>query len=282
MKVAYFGSDMFMGCLDVFKHHGYQIEAIFLSSHTEGNIKIRQYAETNKIRIIAEKPGQDHIQALEDEGVNCFFSVEYDHLIPIPSPKIMTLNVHPTMLPEGRGMTPLSHLILKQSKYAGVTFHKLSDKFDEGDIVFQQPVVLDKDESYESLIVKLNFKIPSLLNEVISDLNQLYQNAKPQKDGSYWPKVTIQDRLLNWQDKVENINLMFRAFGRYGVVACVENEAWLVNHVETHKIEISAKAGTVLTNDRKICSIVVDDGIVIIYKDSVLERSSLDQMIKSN
>jgi len=124
-------------------------------------------------------------------------------------------------------------------------------------------------------MVKLHSKIPALLEEVLADLAELYRNAKPQNGGSYWPKITLQDRLLNWQDDINKIDRMIRAFGRFGVIACLHNEAWEVTHVEVHKTQHTATPGTQLSHDHKICVVAVTGGIVIIYKDSIIERRDI-------
>lgn len=272
MKVAYFGCDLFIQCLDVFQEHNHDIVAIFTAGNKQQTEKLSEYAANEKIKCISDKPAQQHIQMLENMGVECFFSIEYPHLIPLPSSQVMTLNMHPTLLPEGRGATPLSHLILHCPQHAGITFHKLAGSFDEGDIVFQSPIQFDDDEGLESLIVKLHYKIPKLLNDVLKNLTELYQQAKPQSGGSYWPKLTDQQRILDWQDSMDNISLMIRAFGRFGVIACLEHEAWLVNHVDVHKTLHSIASGTVLTHDDKTCVVAVSGGMVVIYKDSIMDR----------
>jgi len=275
MKVSYFANDLFMSCLEIFHNHGHEIAAIFTSAVSKNNQQIRHYAASNNILCITDKPNQQHIKMLDDLAVDCFFSIEYEHLIPLPARYVKTLNMHPTMLPQGRGATPLSQLILQYPEHAGITFHKLGDRFDTGDIVFQQKLSLSKKESLESLISKLNHKIPQCLQQLLADFDHLYQNAHAQCGGSEWPKLGDQDRLLNWHESLDKINLIIKAFGRFGVIACIEKEAWLVNHIETFKLDHNITAGTQLSHDAQICTIAINNGIVIIYKDSILERRDL-------
>ena len=273
MKIAYFGCDLFIQCLDIWRAHDHEIVTILAAG--ENNKHIGEYARNNNISYFTGKPDQQKIRQLEHAGVDCLFSIEYDCLIPLPSSRVMTINVHPTLLPHGRGPTPLSHLILHYPQYAGVTFHKLTERFDEGDIILQAPIQLDDEESLESLLVKLQYKIPQLLHELLADLPRQYQQAKAQTEGSYWPKLGDQDRLLDWHDSTQNISRMVRAFGRYGVVCCIGDEAWLVNHVETCATRLASPAGTLLADDDITCAVAVADGIVVIFKDSIIERQDL-------
>lgn len=278
MKLAYFGGDLFIGCIEVWLAQHHDIVAVFTSASAQDNKKIRAYAASRQIQCIAEKPTKQHIQALVEMGVECFFSIEYEYLIPLPDAPLITLNMHPSLLPAGRGATPLSHIILRYPEYAGISFHKLSARFDEGDIVLQSSIQLDHRESLESLMVKLDSKIPALLNELLVDLAELYKHAKPQQGGSYWPKISLQDRLLNWQDPMDKIDRMIRAFGRFGVIACIHNEAWELTHAQVHNTQHTALPGTLLSDDDKICVVAVAGGIVVIYKDSIIERRDLGSL----
>jgi methionyl-tRNA formyltransferase len=272
MKVAYFGSDLFLSCLPVFAAHGHQLEAIFTAGEAQDHAALKSYAATENIQCIQQRPSAQHIEMLEARGVTCFVANQYDALIPLPSDACITLNVHPTLLPHGRGATPLNHLILQYPQHAGITLHKLADEFDCGDIMLQVPLPLEDNETLESLIVKLDFKISALLDKWLSKWSHYALHAKPQKGGSTWPKITLQHRLIDWHSNSFQVDRLVRAFGRFGVVACASDECWLVNHLEVHRACLHVDAGTILTEDRKTRSIAIADGYVIIYKDSILER----------
>ena len=272
MKVAYFGSDLFTRCLAVFAAHGHRIDAIFLAGEAQDHAALKAYAEAEQIEYFEHAPDAQQIAMLEARGVNCFFSNQYDALIPAPSTARISANVHPTMLPHGRGATPLNHLILRYPQHAGVTLHKLSERFDEGDIMLQAPLPLDDDETLESLIVKLDFRIPALVDEWLGDLNHFVQQARPQQGGDAWPRISLQDRLIDWRSNCRQLQQQLRAFGRFGVIACAEDECWRVNHLEVHATPLPIEAGAILREDDKTRSIALSDGYVIIYKDSILER----------
>jgi len=50
-----------------------------------------------------------------------------------------TLNIHPSFLPFFRGRDPIVWAIVNDF-YAGVTFHKISNNIDEGEIIFQKKI----------------------------------------------------------------------------------------------------------------------------------------------
>ncbi|MFT4810149.1 MAG: methionyl-tRNA formyltransferase [Paraglaciecola sp.] len=113
-----------------------------------------------------------------------FFSAEYPWKIPVPADLKYAINVHPTLLSEGKGMTLLPHLILKQSVYASVILYKLSNEFDAGDVSPQKAISLDEQETFDSLSAKNLQQTPGLLSTLLSDLDGYYQNSKTQGEGS--------------------------------------------------------------------------------------------------
>jgi methionyl-tRNA formyltransferase len=206
------------------------------------------------------------------------FSANYAWLIPVPAGKVFTVNVHPTLLPEGRGPTPLPWLLKKYQNYAGVTFHKLSSQFDEGDIIYQKPIQLDSRESLETMIVKLHFEIPVMLDELLSNFTHHYHSALKQLKGSYWPKVGLNDRVIDWKEKVGDIEQLARAFGRLGVIAIVKGQALLVNHIEVSQSRHHWSIGSTLIEDDDTLVIAASDGFVIIMRGSIIEIMDLSKL----
>lgn len=274
MNIAYFGNDWHIGCLETFKNNGHTIGHIFINSEQPFNVVIRQYASDNNIPVTKTKPDEKTIESLLLQGIDCLFSIEYAWLIPIYDnlSDVFTMNVHPSMLPHGRGTTPVSWIINSQAQHAGVTFHKLTNEFDSGDIIYQKSLSLAQDECFETLMIKLHLTIPQLLNEVLSDFENLYHQAKKQGTGSAWPKIEINDRVINWNMTTNQIKALSAACGRFGVVARLNNETLLVNNIELGQITHEYSNGTIIKEDDDTIVVSVSDGFVILMKRNIIER----------
>jgi phosphoribosylglycinamide formyltransferase-1 len=71
------------------------------------------------------------------------------------------INLHPSLLPKfgGKGMYGSyvhDAVIASKEKESGITIHQVNEKYDEGNILFQEKVLLDTDETSESLADKIN------------------------------------------------------------------------------------------------------------------------------
>ncbi len=270
MKVAYFGYNAFSSCLDVFERHNHEIVFIFTGESSPHTDQIVAFAERTSCQISFDKPSQVHMEALVHDGVECFFAAEYPWRIPIPASLPFAINVHPTMLPDGKGPTPLPSLILKDSQYSGITLHKMTSKFDDGDILLQEAVSLDTNESFDSLSLKLAIKTPVLLNKLLSNLQDYGQSSTPQCGGSYWPKLSREDQTIHWNTPTETISKKLRAFGSLGVFSEIDNQACLITAAQWELHSHNILPGTILSADNIALVIATNDGFVRIPRKHLL------------
>ena len=270
MKIAYFGYNAFSSCLDIFAHNHHEIAFIFTGENSPHTDQIIAFAEQISCPISFDKPNQAHMEILVRDGVECFFAAEYPWRIPIPSSLPFAINIHPTMLPHGKGPTPLPSLILKQSQYSGITLHKMTSRFDDGDILLQEAIPLDTNESFDSLSAKLAIKTPLLLNKLLSNLHEHYQQSTPQSDGSYWPKLSREDQTVHWNTTTATISKQLRAFGSLGVFSEIDNQACLITAAEWELHSHSLPPGTILSADNIALVIATNDGFVRIPRKHLL------------
>ena len=275
MKIAYFGYDPLSSCLDVFLKQGHQFAVIYTGKSSVYSDKVIQFAQQNAIELRFGKPNLKQMQTLVEQGVELFFSAEYPWKIPVPTDLKYALNVHPTLLPEGRGMTPLPHLILKHSAYAGVTIHKLSHEFDTGDVLLQTKIALDENETFDSLSAKVLQQTPELLCTLLSDLDAYYQNSQAQGDGSYWPSITVEQQTLDWQQSTAELLTQLRAFGGLGTYAHIAGTAYVItssSFAAGKCYQHTFCAGQIISNTQQHITVATIDGELCIPKKSLLLR----------
>ncbi|MHB1661554.1 MAG: methionyl-tRNA formyltransferase [bacterium] len=85
-------------------------------------------------------------------------------------PKYGALNLHPSLLPDLRGPSPIHYAILKRIKFTGVSIMALDAGVDTGPVIAQQRIDIDKNEYYQSLYEKLSLSGAFLLAEVIKTI----------------------------------------------------------------------------------------------------------------
>jgi methionyl-tRNA formyltransferase len=269
MKIAYFGYDPLSSCLEVFLKHGHQFTVIYTGENSPYSDKLIQFATKNAIDLCFTKPTKVEMQNLLEQDVELFFSAEYPWKIPVPVALKYAINVHPTLLPEGRGMTPLPHLILKNSIYAGITLHKLSNEFDTGDILLQKAISLDEQENFDSLSTKIFEQTPELLSTLLSNLDLYYHNSQIQGEGSDWEPITEQQQTLDWRQSTAQLLTILRAFGSLGCYAEVAGKACVITSAKGKCYQHNHSAGQILINHEQHITVATLDGELFIPKQSL-------------
>tara|TARA_B100000029_G_scaffold381098_1_gene376210 strand:+ start:600 stop:1184 length:585 start_codon:yes stop_codon:yes gene_type:complete len=82
------------------------------------------------------------------------------------------LNIHPSLLPQYKGLNTHERAIKNKEKFSGCTIHFVNEKLDSGKIILQKKVKilkLDTPESLEKRIIKIENKLyPVAINKVLS------------------------------------------------------------------------------------------------------------------
>jgi methionyl-tRNA formyltransferase len=95
----------------------------------------------------------------EKENFDLFIVIAYGKIIPekiINLPKYGTINLHYSLLPKYRGASPVESAILNNETETGITIQQMKFELDAGDILFQEKIEIDENESTTELRSKLN------------------------------------------------------------------------------------------------------------------------------
>ncbi|MFT7492565.1 MAG: methionyl-tRNA formyltransferase [Pseudohongiellaceae bacterium] len=277
MKIAYFGYNAFSSCLKLLINQDHELACVFTGEDSVYADRIINCSTDHHIPLHFGKPNQAQMNALIAEGVELFLSAEYPWKIPVPLGLKFAINIHPTLLPDGRGPTPIPTLLLTHPQYAGVTFHKMTNELDGGDILLQKKISVDKSESYDTLSAKLYLETALLLNKLLFDLDHYYQNSQRQQKGSNWPMLSHDDQTINWNEPTQTLLKQFRAFGSLGVYAALQNQLYLITAGEGVIYEHNLKPGSIISSGALTVVIATNDGLISIPKNCLTSLSNLNK-----
>jgi methionyl-tRNA formyltransferase len=137
-------------------------------------------------------------------------------------PKIGTINIHASLLPQYRGAAPINWAIINGEKKTGVTSFLINEVIDTGNILLKKEVAIADDETAGTLHDKLQESGSLLLLETLQllengktqgiDQKTLFQNESELKPA---PKIFKNTCKINWNNSTENINNHIRGFSPY-------------------------------------------------------------------
>ncbi len=126
----------------------------------------------------------------------------------INAAKLGAYNIHPSLLPDLRGATPLVWALKYGLTTTGVTLHELTKDIDEGDIIYQEKVKISIWDNQETLGEKIAIKAHEILMKFIDDaiagrclkrIRQSHENA------SYLPKRTEEHGILDFRMNLSDL-----------------------------------------------------------------------------
>ena len=267
MKVVYFGNNLFSSCLKYLLDEEHQILRVYKNSYAHDSSIIDRLCEKNDITICEHKPELTELNDLISLGAEMFIVAEYAYLLPDTNVKY-AINIHPTLLPEGRGPTPLPYLI-KRPGFSGVTIHKISNNFDSGDVILQAKILQSANESLTTLMIKMHLESARLLKVFLENINKYYKSASPQVNHSYWSKIEMSERVLDWNAPINEIKIQKRCFGHIGLIVKLDQTLWVASHLEFINDQHTSQPGDVAFEDHSLLAINALDGIVCIHKRSM-------------
>lgn len=269
MKFVYFGYDFMLPSVLPLLEEGHELMAIF-SFECDGifnfNDNCQALCRSADIPFILSPAEEFHIAGLIERGAECFLAAGYPYKIPpIDENKAYAINVHPARLPLARGLMPVPRIIMKNlKKAAGLTAHKMTPVFDGGDILLQCKFHLDRRETVETYCAKIAMRAPSLIAALMGNLPELWAGAKPQNPAraSSFKIPTDRERLLDWTKKVEDIDRTGRAFGRFGSLAEIDGDRFVVFDYDFWKEKHALPPGHVAACLSREITIAAKDGFI--------------------
>ncbi|MFI3250776.1 MAG: formyltransferase family protein [Eubacteriales bacterium] len=135
MKIVYLGYDALFPALEEIASQGCDLLELFTcrtDNITEYNHQVIEFAKRNGLPYHLDPITLEDLHRLEQVGCELILCAGYYHRIPTDT-SIAMVNIHPSLLPHGRGAWPMPHAILNQDTTTGLSLHKLSERFDQGD-----------------------------------------------------------------------------------------------------------------------------------------------------
>lgn len=278
MKIAYCGYDFFSASLRALLNADKNVYRVFTVPNrgaANSNQYIYEIAKHFDIPVSEERITSEIIQQLQDEGCELLITAAYNYKIPpLNATNIKGINVHPSLLPEGRGEWPLPWIILTQQQTSGITIHKLTEEYDAGDILYQENFPVDEQECLETLSAKVQMCARDRLLDVVNDFDHLWQKAKPQQGQvTHWGIPSNEQRTLDWQFGIDRLDRICRAFGKFGCYATFDNQQWIVYSLRAWKQAHDYTIGEVVHKTSTEMIVAAADGLVsLIYFQKIPAR----------
>ncbi len=283
MKFVYFGYDMMLSAVSRLLEDGHELIGI-CSFATDNQFSFNgetlEMADTLGIPSQITPATPEDIQRYIELGAELFISIGYPHKIPdINETRAKAVNIHPALLPQGRGIMPTPYIITAHPESSGITAHKITADFDAGDILKQIPLPLNEGETVETLSARISMALPDMVSDIVTNIDKYWEQATPQDEGKalHFPPPSDEMRTLDWTKDVKDIDTTARAFGRYGSIAIIKDEYWIVYALDTCKENHDLEPGAIACLLPREVIMAAKDGFVCLKDLQKVEQQLQEQ-----
>ena len=179
---------------------------------------VKQIAAEEEIPVFQPKNARDPelLEKLKVINPDISVVVAYGHILPksiIDLPRMGTLNIHASLLPELRGAGPIQAAIRQGLSETGVSVMRVVPALDAGPVLLQKPSRIFDDETFGELQLRLSELGALTLIEVLTllSLGKAKETIQDDSRATYAPKVTRESSRINWRDSAVEIARLIRA-----------------------------------------------------------------------
>lgn len=216
---------------------------------------VKSAAQEHHIPVMDFGPGQrkEVSAAVLAEKPDAVVVVAFGHILREPllsAPPYGCLNVHASLLPRWRGVSPIQYSVLHGDSWTGVTIMRMDAGVDTGPVLAQRSVGIAPEENSGELLERLAGQGADLLIHTLRGLQTGHVTPVPQNDEGavYAPKLTRTLSAIRWDRDVVTVHNQVRALQPWpGTTTYLGEKVLKVTAARPMSLLVSGKApGTVL------------------------------------
>lgn len=174
--------------------------------------------------------------------------VAYGKILPkgiLGIPKFGCINLHASLLPRYRGAAPIQWALLNGENETGITVMKIEELLDTGEIILQEKIRIDENDSAISLSNKLFQSGANLLVKALKQIEEGRAVYTPQKEAeaTFAPAIEKESGEIDWRKSALQIHNRIRALVPWPAAHTFYKEKLLkIWRSEVHVIDLNAGA----------------------------------------
>jgi methionyl-tRNA formyltransferase len=203
-------------------------------------------------------------------------------------PRLGTINLHASLLPDYRGAAPINHAIINGETETGITTFFLQHEIDTGDIIFSEKMPIGPTETAGELHDRLMHAGATLVvrsAEAISQGDFIKQSqqwpAQMNRLPHQAPKIFKEDTRINWENPVKKIYDKIRGLSPYPTAtATFRSPEGLIFPVKIYSATYETSpttraAGSIATDSKTYLRIYAEDGFLEILELQMASKSRM-------
>jgi len=200
-------------------------------------------------------------------------------------PKLGTINLHGSLLPDYRGAAPINWAIINSEPETGVTTFFIEKEIDTGKIIFQEKIPISMDETAGELHDRMMHLGAALILKTVQAIEKEEAPALKQSQtisSKVAPKLTREGCQINWQQSAVEVFNFIRGLSPHpGAWTMLDGKVFKIYRATKFFKTPDMPAGTFLFSEKDL-KITTPDGFII-PKEVQLEgkkRMSIEEFLR--
>ena len=203
-------------------------------------------------------------------------------------PRLGTINVHGSLLPQYRGAAPINWAIINGERETGVTTFKLKHEIDTGNILLQEKIIIGENESAGELHDKMKMVGAEVLVKTIKlmahgTLHEQSQSDVAEGEIKHAPKIFTDTCKIDWNKTATEIHNQIRGLSPYPAAFTYLSEKMIkIYKAEKGLGDAQGQVGSFQTDSKTYLRFACADGFIYL-KEVQLEgkkRMGIEEFLR--
>ena len=171
---------------------------------------VKEFALKNNLKIYQPVKIKNEYEEILKENPDIIITCAYGQIISkelLDYPKYGCINIHASLLPKLRGGAPIHKAIIDGYDKTGITIMYMDENMDSGDIIYQEEIKIENNDTAGSLFDKLSILgsemiIKVLPNIVSGNINRIKQD---EKEVTYAYNITREEEKIDFNKSTKDV-----------------------------------------------------------------------------
>jgi methionyl-tRNA formyltransferase len=282
-RIAFFGENNFsVVVLKSLLGVGHDVALIICPFYeTDAHKELENVALRNKIRFYREKNinSLEVVEKVQSAEPDFIISADFTKIIKnelLSIPKFASLNLHPSLLPNYRGLVPQHFPIINGETKTGVTVHFIDSGIDTGNIIIQKEIPINETTTVSDILTSWAKIYQTIMVEAVEKVLCGEKGVSQNKlNGSYYGRLKQSDCEIRFNDGIKNAYNLIRGvtYPYFGAFLKINNMFLRIWEAEIISTEAQECFGQVKQDG---------DDIILFFADGILRAIDFEEKKSEN
>ncbi len=233
---------------------------------------VKEFALLNNIKVIQPEKIRDDYVEIINLNPNIIITCAYGQIIPkelLDFPKYGCINIHASLLPKLRGGAPIHKAIIYGYEKTGITIMYMDEKMDSGDIIYQEEIIIEDDDTAGSLFDKLSILGSKMIIKILPDIinNNINRIKQDESKVTYAYNITREEEKIDFNKTSKEVYNKIRGLNPSPVsYAILDNKKVKIFKSKIGQSTKNGKAGEIINVYNDSIGVKTLDGEILILE----------------